>query len=120
MAFRVEISRQAFTDLDDIAEYIKQQGSFDRAEAWFNGIIAAIRTLEDSPSRCPVADESEDLEQEVHVLLYGKRNRKYRVYYSIQHKTPSKGKVSVFHVRHWARKSLSPDQLRELKSGRNK
>jgi hypothetical protein len=33
------------------------------------------------PNRCPVADESEELEQEVHLLLYGKRNRKYRVYY---------------------------------------
>ena len=120
MAFRVEISPQAFTDLDDIADYITRHGSFDRAEEWFNGIISAIRTLEDLPSRCPVADESEDLEQEAHVLLDGRRNRKYRVYYSIQQRTPSKGTVSVFHVRHWARKSLSPDQLRELKSGRNK
>ena len=51
MAFRVEISPQAFTDLHGIAEYIEQQGSFDRAEEWFNGIIAAIRSLEDLPSR---------------------------------------------------------------------
>ena len=114
MAFRVEISPRAFADLDEIAGYIKQQGSFDQAEEWFNGIVAAIRTLEDLPNRCPVADESEDLEQEVHVLLYGKRNRRYRVYYSIQQRTRSTGSVRVFHVRHWARKSLSSDQLRGL------
>jgi plasmid stabilization system protein ParE len=75
MAFRVEISPRAFDDLDEIARYIKQQGSFEQAEKWFNGIIAAIRTLEDLPHRCPVASESEELGQEVRLLLYGKRNR---------------------------------------------
>jgi hypothetical protein len=95
-----------------------QEGSFDQAESWFNGIIAAIRTREDLPNRCPIADESEDLEQEVHLLLYGNRYHKYRVYYSIQQRTPSTGNVRVFHVRHWARKSLSSTQLRKLKGGR--
>jgi len=120
MAFHVEISPRAFNDLDEIARYIKQQGSFEQAEEWFNGIIAAIRTLEGMPNRCPVADESEELEQEVRLLLYGKRNRKYRVYYSILQKTPSTGRVRVFHVRHWARKSLSSYRLRELMDDRNR
>jgi plasmid stabilization system protein ParE len=84
MAFRVEISPRAFNDLDEIADYIKQRGSFEQAENWFNGIIAAIRTLEDLPHRCPVAEESEELGQEVRLLLYGKRNRRYRVYYAVQ------------------------------------
>ncbi len=114
MAFRVEISPRAFNDLDEIARYIKRQSSFEQAEEWFNGIMAAMRTLEDMPNRCPVADVSEDLGQEVRLLLYGKRNRKYRMYYSIRQRTPSTGTVRVFHVRHWARKSLNTDQLREL------
>jgi plasmid stabilization system protein ParE len=42
MAFRVEISSRALSDLDGIAGYIKQQASFEQAEEWFNGIIAAI------------------------------------------------------------------------------
>ena len=120
MAFRVEISPRAFKDIDEIARYLEQQGSFDQAEKWFNGIFAAIRTLEDLPNRCPVADESEHLGKEVHLLLCGKRNRKYRVYYSIQQRTPSTGKVHVFHVRHWARKSLNSDQLRELRGDHTK
>ena len=49
MAFHVEISPRAFNDLDEISGYIKQQGSFEQAQEWFNGIIAAIRTLEDMP-----------------------------------------------------------------------
>jgi len=118
MAFRVEISPRAFSDLDEFARYIKRQSSFEQAEEWFNGIIAAIRTLEDMPGRCPVADESEELGQEVRLLLYGKRNRKYKVYYSIRHRSRSTGTIQVFHVRHWARKSLNTDQLRELMTGR--
>jgi len=117
MAFHVEISPRAFDDLDEIARYIKQQSSFEQAEEWFHGIIAAIRSLEDMPSRCRVADESEELGQEVRLLLHGKRNRKYRVYYSIRENTPSTGTVRVFHVRHWARASLNTDQLQELMGG---
>jgi plasmid stabilization system protein ParE len=118
MAFRVEISPQAFKDLDEITQYIKQRGSFEQAENWFNGIIAAIRTLENLPHRCQVAKESEELGQEVRLLLYGKRNRRYRVYYSVQPTTPSTGIIRVFHVRHWARQSLKTDQLRRLMGNR--
>ena len=75
MRSRPELS----TDLDEIADYIKRNGSSRQAEEWFNGIVEAIRTLGDMPGRRPVADESEDLGQEVRVLLHGKRNRKYKV-----------------------------------------
>ena len=75
MAFRVEVSPRAFRDLDKIARYIKGQSSLNQAEEWFNGIVAAIRTLENMPYRCPVADVSEELGQEVRLLLYGMRNR---------------------------------------------
>ncbi len=114
MAFLVEISPRAFNDLDEIARYIQEQSSFEHAEEWFNGIMASIHTLEGMLRRCPVADESEDLGQEVRVLLYGKRNRQYKVYYSIRQRTISTGTVQVFHVRHWARRSLINDQLRQL------
>ena len=82
MAFRVEISPQAFEDLDGISAYIRR-GSFESAQRWFNGILAAIRTLRDAPQRCPVAEESQQLEAEVRLLLYGKRNRRYKIYFAI-------------------------------------
>jgi hypothetical protein len=77
-------------------------------------MIAAIQTLEDLPHRCRVAEESRELGQEVRLLLYGKRNRRYKVYYSVQQTTPSTGTVRVFHVRHWARKTPDTGRLREL------
>ena len=114
MAFRVEISPRAFHDLDGITGYIEQQASFEQAEQWFNGMIAAIRTLGEFPHRCPIADECQALGHEVRVLLHGKRNRQFKVFYSVQQKTTSTGSVFVFHVRHWARKGLNIESLREL------
>jgi len=38
----------------------------------------------------------------------------YKVYYAVHKETPTAGTVRVFHVRHWARKSLSAEDLQEL------
>jgi plasmid stabilization system protein ParE len=73
MAFRVEISPQAVDDLDAIAGFIKENSSFDIAEDWFNGIIEDIASLREMAARCPVAIESEEIGQEVRVLLHGGR-----------------------------------------------
>ena len=117
MAFLVEIAPRAYDDLDEIAGYIKRNGSFDQAQEWFNGVIAAIASLSRMPNRCPIAAESEEIGQVVRLLLYGKRNRKYKIYYSVRQATSSSGTIQVFHVRHWARRALSSGELRELIGG---
>lgn len=111
MAFRVEIAPQAFDDLDSIATYIRDHSTFAVAEKWFNGIIDDIASLKEMPARCRVAPESEDIGQEVRLLLHGRRNRSYKIYYAIDYETPSTGTVRVFHVRHWARKPVSEDEI---------
>ena len=112
MAFRVELQPQAFADLDSMAVYIKDRSSFATAERWFNAIIKDIASLKEMPQRCSVAAESEDLDREVRVLLHGRRNRTYKIYFSISQEPA--GIVSVFHVRHWARKPLTNEELEEL------
>ncbi len=114
MAFRVEIEPQAFEDLDSIAEYIKKKSSFKVAERWFNGVVDDITSLKHMPSRCPIAPESEDLGEEVRLLLHGRKNRTYKIYFAINYETASTGTVRVFHVRHWARKAVGPDELQAL------
>ena len=114
MAFRVEIQPQAFDDLDAIADYIRSRRSLDVAQRWFNSIILDIGTLKEMPSRCSVAPESDELDREIRVLLHGRKNRTYKVYFAIDHITPSSGIVHVVHVRHWARKPLTDDELQEL------
>jgi len=111
MVFRVEISPQAFDDLDLISAYIRQRGSFESAERWFNGILAAIQALRDTPQRCPLAGEAQQLQAEVRLLLYGKRKRRYKVYFAIHEETEC---VRVLHVRHWARRAAEADELDDL------
>ena len=114
MGFRVEIEPQAFDDIDSIANYITTRGSFAAAEKWFNGIMDAIAALNEMPSRCAVAAESAELGHEVRLLLHGRRNRTYKIYFSIQHEAATTGLVRIFHVRHWARKPLTSEELEEL------
>ena len=70
--------------------------------------------LRSSRNRCSVCPESGEFDQEVHVLLHGPKNRTYRIYFTVCHHTPTSGTVRVFHIRHWARKALSTDELQEL------
>ena len=79
--------------------------------AWFNGIVASIKTLRDAPQRCPLAEESQQLQAEVRLLLHGKRNRRYKIYFTIHRAT---GTIRVFHVRHWARKPTGTGDLDDL------
>jgi hypothetical protein len=66
------------------------------------------------PARCPLAPESEDLGAEIRLLLHGRKNRAYKIYFRIHQKTDSSGTVEVFHVRHWERKPLTNEELEEL------
>jgi len=109
MVFRVEISPEAFGDLDRISSYIQEKATAAIAERWFNGIFTAIRSLSETPSRCAVADESAELETEVRLLLHGRRKRRYKIYFAIHQET-----VRIYHVRHWARKPVEADELADL------
>jgi plasmid stabilization system protein ParE len=110
MAFRVEISPEALENLDAIAAHIQEHGSFESAERWFNAILVAIRSLGEMPSRCPLASEADDLQTEARLLLHGKRNHRYKIYFAIYHASAT---VRVFHIRHWARKPVEKSELEE-------
>ena len=73
-----------------------------------------IETLQELPARRPLAEESEELGQEVRLLLHGRRNRAYKIYFTIHYDTRQTGTVQVFHIRHWARKGVTAEELREL------
>ena len=60
--------------------------------------MAAIKTLCDAPQRYPLAEELQQLQAETRLPLYGKRNRRYKVYFAIHKETET---IRVFHVRHW-------------------
>ena len=113
MAFRVEIGPQALADIAAIYRQIEPDAPLNAAR-WMISVAEAIYSLENMPARCPVASESEDLEQGVRFLLHGRKNRAYKIYFAIRHETPVSGTIRVLHVRHWAREAVSAFELQKI------
>jgi len=107
MAFRVEITRSAEAELEElylwVVERAPQQGA-----AWFNGLERAVLSLHEHPERCPVAPESLDPDRPVRVLRYGRKPHVYRVFCTIDHRARV---VRVVHVRRGARRPPGDDPL---------
>lgn len=97
MSFKVLITEQAETELDEAYHWIANE-SIERAVSWFNGLVEACESLSSNPERCPYAPESDAIGAEIRQLLYGK----YRVLFMVRD-----GTVYVLHIRHGARQHLS-------------
>jgi plasmid stabilization system protein ParE len=69
--------------------------------------VERIYSLEEFPTRCAVASESETLGIEVRQLLYGERGAAYRILFRVA----EEGCVRVLRVRHGARDWLKPEDL---------
>src|SRR5688500_17687913 len=102
MTFRVIIRASAGRDLRGAALWIARR-SPGAAARWSRGIRRKIDTLSTLPSRCPVADETEAIGEEIRELLYGKRQGTYRVLFQIRG-----DEVHVIAVRHGARGPWEP------------
>lgn len=98
MAFRVELSTQAQNDIAAIHDWLRAQQAGDAGERWFVALRAAVGSLTNLPSRCPLAPENRDSPVEVRQLLYGRRPHAYRILFSIEGEV-----VHVLHVRHGRR-----------------
>jgi plasmid stabilization system protein ParE len=98
--YRVIVEPPARANLDEAYLWIAERNPA-AAIKWFNGLEAAIRTLEDFPQRWPLAEESKVFEVEIRQLIYGKRVGAYRVLFTIEGES-----VHVLHVRHGRRRRL--------------
>ena len=95
MGFNVEISPRALRDLDELAAELKDRSqSYTVARKWFLAVVDAIDSMGEMPERCPVVTEAQDQIECVRLLLHGKPNRRYRIYYCVRKLGPSNGTVS--------------------------
>ena len=101
MDFRVELSAQAQHDIAAIYDWLRSQHAGDTGERWFVALRAAIGTLTNHPSRCPLAPENRDSPVEVRQLLYGRRPHVYRILFAIEADV-----VQVLHIRHGRRRPV--------------
>jgi toxin ParE1/3/4 len=101
MRYLVSLTDRALRDMELIYEFV-QADSSEIAFAWFNDLAEAIYSLERYPERGAVTPESKKLRH----LLFGKKPTTYRIIYSVDKRHAA---VSVLHIRHGARASLSSE-----------
>jgi len=97
MKYTVQITQQANDELDAAFFWLVQQTQ-QHAPAWYNRMFDAIHSLEQFPTRCPLAPENEDSDEEVRHLIVGDRIHGYRIVFVIRATT-----VIVLDIIHGAR-----------------
>jgi plasmid stabilization system protein ParE len=101
MAFRVDHTAEADTDLDTILEWLSEQGAGKYGLRWFRQLKEAIAKLSQLPHRCPLAPENASFPFEVRQLLYGRKAHRFRILFTIDADV-----VIVLHIRHGRRQYL--------------
>jgi hypothetical protein len=103
MAFDVLVTDEAFADLDSLAEFIRSQSSIEVSRRWFSSMIAVIDSPSAMPERCPMASDVALFGSGVRLLLHGRGNRKYKIYFRI--KRPERSQSTD-----WARNPMSSEE----------
>lgn len=108
MAYRVDLARNAETELEELYLWVVDRAP-QQGAAWFNGLERTVLTLDRHPDRCPIAPESIDPDNPVRVLVYGRAPHVYRIFFTVDH---SAKVVRVLHVRRGARQRPTADELK--------
>ena len=102
MRYRVELTARAARDLRRLYRTINVQES-RQAAIGFNGMEAAILSLDQRPDRSVATPEDRALRH----LLYGKKPHVYRIIYAVD--APN-SVVRVLHIRHGARDAFASER----------
>jgi toxin ParE1/3/4 len=94
MAYRVELSRRAQQDLDDLYTQVSADQS-RAAAAWLERLKDALYSLERFPRRCPVAVESRNFGLQLRHLIYAESRDAYRIIYQIDESYKVVGIVTI-------------------------
>ncbi|MFN0169732.1 MAG: type II toxin-antitoxin system RelE/ParE family toxin [Bryobacteraceae bacterium] len=106
MAFQVDVTDPALADAEDYVRRIRDVNKEpDAAERWFRGLVAAIYSLEEFPSRCPIIPEAGAFNEEIRHLIYFS----HRIIFGIDDNVK---RVVVYRIFHGARKGLRPKDIR--------
>jgi plasmid stabilization system protein ParE len=103
----VNIMASAWADIEQACDAMASVMGPEKAEAWVDGLLAHLLTLENMPWRCPLAPESIEFDGEIRHLLHGKGRNCHRVLFTISDGPRPRTKVvDVVHIRHASRDVL--------------
>ena len=112
MSFEVILMDSATREIEAIWEWLRERAPTN-ARIWVAGLQEAIHALADFPTGHGFARENGTVDVELRQLLYGKRQHKYRVIYTVKC-----NEVFVLHIRHPAREAMKRGEI-ELPPGLN-
>ena len=102
--YAVQVAKPALKEAEAYADFILSQSNDHFAsDAWWNGLLDALHSLETMPARCPQIPEQANFDRPLRQLLYAS----HRIIFTIDGKT-----VRVFRI--------YPSQARPLRSLRQK
>ena len=107
MEYRVDISIPALQDAELAFLWIREY-NLEILKIWYEGLLTAIFSLEQSPNRCSVAPESKFLGREIRQLLYGKRSQAYRIFFEIRE---DEKVVRIYRIWHSSRNWMSKEDF---------
>ena len=107
MTYEVFLTDKAARQLESAARWWAENRSVDQAQRWYDGFLAAIRSLAKNPAQFPLAPESDSFPFETRQLVYGLTRRKtHRAIFAVR-----PDRVVVYAVRHLAQDEITPDDL---------
>lgn len=105
MTYRIDFSSVAKAEADAAFLSFAQFTTPERAQAWYQGLIKAVSSLQTMPRRCSLAREDAFFSQEIRQLLYGQGQHTYRILFTVlDDSTPPT--VRILHIRNAAQRSL--------------
>lgn len=108
--YRVEFTEDARQDMLAYARYIADQEQDDaQAQAWYEGMYAAVMSLKKMPRRFPYARENNAFEEEIRQVTY----HSHRAIFSVH---DDLGLVAIHRVWHTSRQNAQAEDLPGLTS----
>lgn len=111
MTYRVDISIPALQDAESAFLWIRDY-SLEASKIWYEGLLSAIFSLEQSPHRCSTSPESKFLGRDIRQLIYGKNNQSYRIFFEIREKEKV---VRIYRIWHSSRNWIGKEDFEEGK-----
>jgi plasmid stabilization system protein ParE len=103
MNYEVKILPQALSDIESAFRWMASNISATTAEQWYEDLLLTIESLDAFPTRCALASEAQEFQQEIRQMWVGKA-KNYRILFVVQSE-----QVFILHVRHSSRAMLTPD-----------
>jgi plasmid stabilization system protein ParE len=106
MGFRVELTTRAQEDIREIFEWIREAAA-EAAVRWYLGLLVKLATLEQFPTRCSRAPESDIVQRDIRQIYYGRRPKDwFRALFEIQGDV-----VYVLRVRRCSQSEIPKDEI---------